>query len=259
MQRSLTLVVSLLLCAAFAAGASPSAGARPTYTQVRPGGTCPAAARASSPTRRRSPSAPDRRTRLRRGHAERQGSGLHSAGGFDRQWSVVHPTSITTTRAGDVFTLERRSSGSTIARYSQKTGRELDTWNPTGHGSLPASVFDPASPEIASSDAAGAPIYGLGFCPDGVDCRQGNDLVTRWDRSGRVTGTWDIHEENLRPQPHIVVATALATDRQNNFYVAERCSIPTVAAGSPPGSRSTGLAGFLSPRRGKNSGARISG
>ena len=101
------------------------------------------------------------------------------------------------------------------------TGRELDTWKPTGRPSIVADLF--STTEIASSDAAGAPIYGLGFCPDGVECRRASDFVMRWSPSGQVTGTWNIHEDlDYHGADGYVYATALAADRQGNFYVARK-------------------------------------
>ena len=45
----------------------------------------------------------------------------------------------------------------------------------------------------------------------------------RWSPSGQVTGTWNIHEDlDYRGADGYVYATALAADRQGNFYVARK-------------------------------------
>jgi hypothetical protein len=240
-RHTVVLFVPVLLAAAFATGANPSTGAAAgQYTFVQTWGDVPG----SAPGELGRPSGitvgPSGDRVYVADTANDRVQVFTPQGVVVRQLTADYPISTATTRAGDAYVLEFPQPGSSrIVRFSQKTGAARSSWRPPGtigifgapdiEATGGACAKCPSAPDIAVTDTAGGSIFGLGFCRAADACDHAPELVTRWDSSGRVTGVWDLHEDNdaeakypTSPKYTDVLATALAADRQGNLYVARQ-------------------------------------
>jgi hypothetical protein len=137
---------------------------------------------------------------------------FYPSGAVAVAFRAVTPLSVTASATGHWYALEAPLLK--IRKFAQMVDVEVASWAGAG-GALPPSVFDPTDgAEIAASGTNGL-IYGRGFCRDAIQCDHRWDVVTQWDYAGHVTGVWDLH-----PSERGEYTTALAADRQGNFYVA---------------------------------------